>query len=193
MYNEESIKSHLQIRIPEERFKHLLGVAETAEMLAKRFGLEPRKAWLAGLLHDIARDFDDNEMLNRAKKANLQVSEYGFAMPLLLHGPVGAVMAREEFGVNDPDILNAIAVHTVGSPYMNQLDNIIFVADKMEPNRRHGAVEEIRKRAEKDLDEALLLCIDESIRYALKIGCLLHPTSVKARNAVLTARGSFRK
>ncbi|GAB6158136.1 bis(5'-nucleosyl)-tetraphosphatase (symmetrical) YqeK [Desulfotomaculum varum] len=193
MFNEEYIKVKLSLQMPEERFKHLIGVAETAEKLARRFGADPQKARLAGLLHDIARDFNDDEMLKRARQANLPVSEYGFAMPLLLHGPVGAVMAREEFGISDPDILNAIAVHTVGSEDMSQLDKILFVADKIEPNRRHQNVEEIRKLAVQDLDAALLGCFDESIRYALKIGCLLHPTSVKARNAILYARGCYRR
>lgn len=193
MINKEFIKANLSISMPANRYKHSLGVADTAENLARKYGADPLKAYIAGLLHDIARDFDDNEMLNRAKKYNLQVSEYGFAMPLLLHGPVAAVMAREEFGITDPEILNAIALHTVGSEYMSQLDKILFVADKIEPHRRHGAVEEIRKKAERDLDVALLSCLDESIRYALKIGCLLHPTSVKARNAILVAQGAFRK
>lgn len=193
MYNEEDIRSQLSMIMPQKRFKHSEGVAEMAGILALRFGADPQRARLAGLLHDIARDFDDTEMLSRAKKADLQVSEYGFAMPLLLHGPVGAVMAREDYGVNDAGILNAIALHTVGSPYMSQLDKILFVADKIEPNRSHCTVGEIRKQAEQDLDQALLLCLDESIRYALKIGCLLHPTSVNARNAIVVARGSFRK
>lgn len=193
MFNEEYIKAKASIAMPEHRLRHALGVAETAEILARRFGADPQRARLAGLLHDIARDFADDEMLRRAKAAQLQVSEYGFAMPLLLHGLVAAVMAREEYGVADPEILQAIAVHTVGSEYMSQLDKVLFVADKIEPNRRHGSVQEIRRQAETDLDAALLSCLDESIRYALKIGCLLHPTSVKARNAVLTARGCFRK
>ena len=191
--NQEIMRERLSLIMPEGRYKHSLGVAETAEKLAHRYGADPAKAYLAGLLHDIARDFDDNEMLQRAKKANLQVSEYGFAMPLLLHGPVAATMAQDEYGVVDSEILNAIAVHTLGSEYMNQLDKILFVADKIEPNRRHGAAEELRRLAEQDLDTALLGCLDESIRYTLKIGCLLHPTSLKARNAILIAQGSFRK
>lgn len=191
--NIEVIRGKLSLIMTEERYKHSIGVAETAEKLAHQYGADPAKAYLAGLLHDIARDFDDNEMLQRAKKAQLQVSEYGFAIPLLLHGPVGAIIARDEYGVTDEEILNAIVLHTVGSEYMNQLDKILFVADKIEPNRSHGAVEEIRQLAAKDLDAALLSCLDESIRYALKIGCLLHPTSVKARNAILVVQGSFRK
>ncbi|SHF47287.1 putative HD superfamily hydrolase of NAD metabolism [Desulforamulus putei DSM 12395] len=193
MVNEEYLKAKISMVMPENRFKHSVGVANTAEKLARRFGADPRKARIAGLLHDIARDFADDEMLRRAREAKLQVSEYGFAMPLLLHGPVAAVMARDEFGITDPEILNAIALHTVGSEDMSQLDKVLFVADKIEPNRRHGMVEEIRRQAEKDLDAALLSCFDESIRYALKIGCLLHPTSVKARNAILVARGSYRR
>lgn len=191
--NIEMLKTKLSLIMPEKRYQHALGVAETAEKLAMQYGVDPQRASLAGLLHDIARDFDDNEMLQRAKEAELQVSEFGFAMPLLLHGPVAAVMARDEYGVSDPEVLNAIAIHTVGSEYMSQLDKILFVADKIEPNRRHTGVEEIRRHAFKDLDSALLSCLDDSIRYALRIGCLLHPTSVKARNAILVAQGSFRK
>ncbi|GAB6180037.1 bis(5'-nucleosyl)-tetraphosphatase (symmetrical) YqeK [Desulfotomaculum defluvii] len=193
MITEEFLMENLSLIMPEKRFRHSVGVADTAEKLAKKYGSDPFKARIAGLLHDIARDFDDNEMLQRAKKFNLAVSEYGFAMPLLLHGPVAAVMAREEYGITEPEILNAIALHTVGSEYMSQLDKIIFVADKIEPNRRHAGVDEIRRQANKDLDAALLSCFDESIRYTLKLGCLLHPTSVKARNSILVDQGSFRK
>ncbi|WP_003542246.1 bis(5'-nucleosyl)-tetraphosphatase (symmetrical) YqeK [Desulfotomaculum nigrificans] len=193
MINQDYIKDTLSLSMPPERFNHSLGVAETAVKLAHKYGADPQKAWLAGILHDIARDLSDSEMLNRAQKANLQVSEYGFAMPLLLHGPVGAVMAREQFQITDPEIINAIALHTVGSEYMALLDKILFVADKIEPNRRFSGVEEIRKQADTDLDLALISCFDEGIRYTLKLGYLLHPTSVKARNAILAARGTFRK
>lgn len=193
MYREEYLRETLSLTLPKERYRHSLGVAETAEKLAIRFNYDLEKARIAGLLHDIARDLDDNEMLSRAKKANLMVSEYGFAMPLLLHGPVGAVMAREEYGITDQEVLNAIALHTVGSMDMSQLDKILFVADKIEPNRKFHHVEEIRQHAEIDLDLALISCFDESIRYALKIGCLLHPTSINARNELLRIRGSFRK
>ncbi|MDO7788262.1 bis(5'-nucleosyl)-tetraphosphatase (symmetrical) YqeK [Desulforamulus aquiferis] len=193
MYNEEYIMNSLELIMPEERFRHSVGVAQTAEKLALKYNADPDKARLAGLLHDVARDFDDNEMLARAKKAELQISEFGFAMPILLHGPIGAIMAGEEFGITDQEILNAIALHTVGSEYMSQLDKILFVADKIEPNRKFKNVDIIRQQVEMDLDLALISCFDESIRYALKIGCLLHPTSIKARNELLRVRGSFRK
>lgn len=192
MLNDDMIITKLKATLPENRLRHALGVAETAEKLARKYQADPYKAKIAGLLHDIARDFDDHEMLKRAKEYNLPVSEYGFALPLLLHGPVGAVMAREEYGIQDEEILNAIALHTVGSEYMSQLDKILFVADKIEPNRSHSSVAEIRRQAEVDLERALLSCFDESIRYCLKIGCLLHPTSIKARNAILVARGEYR-
>ncbi|SHK97044.1 bis(5'-nucleosyl)-tetraphosphatase (symmetrical) YqeK [Desulforamulus aeronauticus] len=193
MLNDDMIIAKLKTTLPEKRLTHAIGVADTAEKLARQYDEDPDKARIAGLLHDIARDFDDHELLKRAKQANLAVSEFGFAMPLLLHGPVAAVMAREEFGIQDAAILNAIALHTVGSEYMSQLDKILFVADKIEPNRRHSSVVEIRRQAEINLEDALLSCFNESIRYALKIGCLLHPTSVKARNAILVARGDYRQ
>lgn len=193
MLNDDMIITKLKAILPEKRLSHAMGVAETAEKLARKYQADHCKARIAGLLHDIARDFDDNEMLKRAKQYNLAVSEFGFAMPLLLHGPVGAVMAREEFGIQDGEILNAIALHTVGSEDMSQLDKILFVADKIEPNRSHSSVVEIRRQAEVDLERALLSCFDESIRYTLKIGCLLHPTSVKARNAIIVARGDYRQ
>ncbi|MEG6520746.1 bis(5'-nucleosyl)-tetraphosphatase (symmetrical) YqeK [Desulfotomaculum sp. 1211_IL3151] len=193
MITEEYLMQKLSRTMSEKLLRHARGVADTAEKLAKKYGTDPFKARIAGLLHDIARDFDDNEMLQRAKKYNLTVSEYGFAMPLLLHGPVAAVMAREDYGINDQEILNAIALHTVGSEYMSQLDKIIFVADKIEPNRKHAGVEGIRRQANVNLEAALLSCFDESIRYVLKMGFLLHPTSVKARNSLLVDQGSFRK
>lgn len=189
MLTEEKIIDRLKQLVKPKRLQHILGVAQTAEELAGRFGADPVKARLAGLLHDCARDLSDAELLNRAKQADLRVSEYVFAQPLLAHGPVGAVMARGEFGITDEEILNAIAIHTVGQDYMSMLDKILYVADKIEPGRRDPALDEARAWAGRDLDRALLACFDQAIKFVLKMQLSLHPGTVKARNALLQGKG----
>ena len=57
------------------------------------------------------------------------------ATPHLLHADVSAIVARDEFGVKDKEILEAVRNHTLGRPGMSHLSCIVFVADVLEPNR----------------------------------------------------------
>lgn len=150
----------LKNNLSEERFFHTLGVAETSKELAKLFNLDEEKAYLAGLLHDCAKGFSNEKLLEIINK-NLKIDDCEMINPKTYHAPVGAYIAEKEFGVTDTEILSSIRWHTIGKLDMSDFDKIIFIADKIEPNTRpDNMINQIRPKLFLDngLDKALLEC-----------------------------------
>ena len=103
--------------------------------LAMRYGQDLDQAELAGLLHDCAKYFNDEEIIKKCRKHGIEVSEAELRAPAVLHAKYGAWLAKNRYGVSDPEILSAIRWHTTGKPDMTTLEKIIFIADYIEPNR----------------------------------------------------------
>lgn len=183
----DEMRRELQRRLKKSRFAHSIGVANTAVALAKRFGVDVDKAYTAGLLHDCAREFENEQLPAEAAKRGIEAGEVEKTMPLLLHAYIGAKMVTEIYGVDDAEIIQAIYRHTVGARDMTPLDKIIYFADMIEPNRKYPGVEELRDFAAKSssLDEIILKALDESIIFIVQKGTLLHPDTIAARNFLL--------
>ena len=179
----------LQRRLKRGRFIHSVGVANTAVKLAKRFGADETKAYVAGLLHDCAREFENDELPAQAEIRGIAIDPVERAMPLLLHAYIGAKMIREVYGVDDAEISQAIWRHTVGAADMTTLDKIIYFADMIEPHRNYPGVEKLRDLAlSATLDEILLTALSESIIFVVQKNSLVHPDTVAARNFLLLNR-----
>ena len=182
----EQMKQELEKRLKPSRFRHSLGVAETAVKLAKRFGADEERARVAGLLHDCAREFRNEDMVKEAEKRGIAIGEVERSMPLLLHADLGAVRVRELYGVEDAAISQAIARHTVGGPAMTVLDKIIWYADMIEPGRDFPGVDKLRELGgTASLDAMLLAGLSHSIVFVVEKGHLIHPATVLARNEIL--------
>ena len=182
----DEMRRELQRRLKKGRFAHSIGVANTAVKLAKRFGVDETKAYIAGLLHDCAREFENDDLPAQAEARGIFIGEVERAMPLLLHAYISAKMISEVYGVNDAEISQAIWRHTVGARDMTKLDKIIYFADMIEPNRNYPGVEELRNLAETaDLDEIMLTAFSESIIFVVQKNSLVHPDTVAARNFLL--------
>ena len=152
--------------LPKKRYAHTLGVAYTSACLAMRYGADPDKAQTAGLLHDCAKYLTEKELLKEGKRLGLTVSEAERKAPQLLHGKVGACYARDRYGIEEEDILSAIRYHTTGRPNMSLLEQIVFVADYMEPGRKpNPGLAEIRREAFVDLDRTTLLILSNTLAY----------------------------
>lgn len=185
----EQMKEELKKRLKPSRFRHSLGVEEMAVFLADRFGVDEEQARVAGLLHDCAREFRNEDMVKEAEKRGIAIGEVERSMPLLLHADIGAQRVREIYGVDDKDVSQAIARHTVGGPQMTKLDKIIWYADMIEPGRDFPGVDELRKLAKTaSLDEMLLAGLSHSIIFVVKKGHLVHPATVLARNEILLSQ-----
>lgn len=168
-----------------KRFQHSLGVSESAAKLAAQFGEDVDKAKLTGLLHDCARGLSSNNLLQMAEAFAIVVKDVERCQPVLLHAPLGAYIAQTEYGIDDPQILKAIALHTTGGREMAVLDKIIYVADCIEPGRDFPGVDRLRKLAAVDLDAAMLAAYDQSLHYILEQGLLIHPATIDGRNWLL--------
>lgn len=184
-YGVEEACTRLSKLMGKKRFQHSLRTAEMALQLARRHGVDERMAYWAGLLHDCARELSGSELLAAAHREGLPVTELEKQVPVFLHGPVGAVMARKQFGIHEVKVLRAIAMHTTGAEKMGLLDKIVFVADKVEAGRHYRGVVKLRELAFTDLNACILACLERGIKLALGRRALLHPEIVLARNALL--------
>ena len=168
--NYTKIQKWLKDNLNEERYIHTLGTAECAKELALKFKLDSEKAYLAGLLHDCAKCFSNDKLLDIIHKY-LQVEECEMLNYKTLHAPVSAYIAEKEFNITDSEILSAIRWHTLGKLDMSNFEKIIFIADKIEPNTRDKEYSDkirILLDEEKGLDKALLKCYKETIKSLVK-------------------------
>jgi predicted HD superfamily hydrolase involved in NAD metabolism len=181
----DEIKKILKSKLKRKRYVHSLGVQKTAEQLAKIHNESVTKASIAGLVHDCAKNLSGKELLNYAKQFDILVDGVTKIQPELLHGAIGAEIAKRELCIEDDEILNAIRFHTTGKAKMTLLEKIIYLADYIEPNRNFNGVETLRKVALSDLDQATLMAFNNTIKYVVSNNGLLHPTTIFARNDLL--------
>ena len=185
---EAEITAELKRRLKPSRFKHTLGVAETAKKLAEKYGADKEKAYLAGLLHDCAKNIEYDKAMRYCRERGVALKEICFSEPSLVHAPLGAHLAKADFGVDDEEILTAIYYHTTGHENMALLTKILYIADAVEPGRTQAGVENLREMAYTDLNEALIRSVDSTIRHIVNKGALLDCDTVRARNYLLSEK-----
>lgn len=166
-----SIREKLKASLKPGRYEHSLSVSFTCMALAMRYGYDLDKAELVGLLHDCAKCYDNNSIIAACRNSGMELTEGELQAPSIIHSRLGARMAEEKFGVNDPEILSAIACHTTGKPDMSLLDKILYIADYIEPRRyKIKDLPAIRRLAFEDLDEALFQIMEGTLRYLKESG-----------------------
>lgn len=164
--------------LPKRRFYHTMGVADTAACLAMRYGCDVERTRLAGLLHDCAKYLPDDELLEKCQAKGLPVSVWERQTPHLLHAKLGAWFAKERYGVEDEEILSSIRLHTTGKPGMSMLEEIVFVADYIEPGRRMiNGLPQVRAAAFTHLDEAVFLAASGTLQHLEQSGEPIDPAT----------------
>jgi len=182
--NEEQILKWLKDNLSDKRYIHTLGTAQCAKELAQKFGLNTEKAYYAGLLHDCAKCFS-NEKLLEIIHAHLSVEECELLNYKTLHAPVSAYIAENQFGITDNEILSAIRWHTLGKTDMSDFEKIIFLADKIEPNTRD---KDYRQKLlaflneENGLNRALLECYKSTIKSLVDRNLKICPLTIDIYN-----------
>ncbi|CAM4000287.1 bis(5'-nucleosyl)-tetraphosphatase (symmetrical) YqeK [Cohnella lubricantis] len=182
--NREALKEATRSQMPERRWQHVLGVIETAVELADRFGGDRDKAWLAALLHDYTKAWPIEKMERIIREQGLPAELLEHDKELW-HAHVGAWVVRQEHGIDDEEVLDAIRYHTSGRERMTKLDKIVCLADYMEPSREYPGVERIRELAKTNLDEALVAGFDSTITFLLSKGKVIFPLTVLSRNDLI--------
>lgn len=184
----EEMRQLLRASLKPKRFRHSCAVHDTALELAAFYAADRDKVAVAALLHDCGREVPTPESAARARALGLAPGPIECAQPILLHAVLGPWFAREKYGVTDPDILEAIRRHTTGGAGMTDLAKIIFLADMTEPGRDFPGVEELREASRRNLDEAMLLAYENTLRYLLDQQLLIHPDAVAGYNELVLAR-----
>ncbi len=163
------ILTRLNYEIPEGVTNHSLRTAELARELAEIHGVDPDRAQIAALVHDVADVYSDRELLSLAEEFDLPVTLTEARVPKLLHAAVGAEVLHRDWGIDDDEILDAVRDHVTGGVRMSPLAKVLFVADKLEPERDHyyGGLNPIRELAKISLDQAILRL------YAWRMGSLV--------------------
>ena len=165
MSDDKDIECYLRSNLTEERYLHSKRTADTAEKLCMLHGYDAKKGRVAGLLHDIAREHTSPEIFELAGRDRYGISSIEREYPVLLHGRAGAVLASEKLGIVDEDILDAVRWHTTGKRDMPGLTAVLYIADYIEPGRKHIDNEFRLRIKELNLNRLVMEVVRSSIAY----------------------------
>jgi len=180
-YDMEAAEGWVCSLLSDKRWLHTMGVVSEAVRLSEIYGANRRKAYITSVFHDCAKEMPAGEKLRNCEKWGIPLDSVMRSQIDLAHGLLSAEMARLEFNVDDPEILNAIRYHTTGCGQMSLLDKILLTADCIEPHRKGYAwLEDIRGAAPNDLDKAVALALRMKIAYTKSKNQEVHPLSIKA-------------
>lgn len=162
------------------RWQHTIGVSETARRLALLHGLHPAKAYLAGLLHDVAKPLAYPRLREIVENDVPDLDEAELRSEAVLHAPASAVLAYRNFGVRDAQILSAIRKHTLGDWVLTDFEALIYVSDFIEPGRKpFPGLEEARAAARQNLQQAAQICARRTVEYLRTQGQDPHPRTLE--------------
>ena len=171
----EEIRQFTQAHVKKSRYEHSVRVAEMCARMCRQYGLDSRKGYLAGIGHDMCKDFSNEELFELAGRDGREIIDYDKKKPALLHGRAAAVLLKEQFNVFDPEILEAVANHTSGIIGMCDLTKCLFLADKIEPGRPQSTDEYREGLLALPLDEMLYSVLEENYEYLTKKGYEIYP------------------
>lgn len=175
---EEQYVDIINGRLTPRRFRHSLAVGEQAVHLAKKYGADPQKAQIAGILHDILKDTDGDSQLQILQDFGILLDNVEKIAPKLWHARAGAVFIEHILGIQDSDILNAVRYHTTGRAGMSLLETILYLADFTSADRDYPDVDYLRMLTEQDLDAAMEYAVAYTIQDLNEAGRPVHPDTV---------------
>ncbi len=179
---DEIIINTIKEKLSEKRFKHCENVAKEAVKLAKIYGADEKKAYLAGYAHDAAKELTLEQM--NELTLHLDLDDHIRSSKALLHALAGACWLKKTFNI-DEDVYNACFYHTMGRPDMSLLEKVVFVADFIEPGRNFEGIDEIRSLAYKDIDVSIVKEIDSTLEFLMRNNKKIYYKTVLTRNFYL--------
>ncbi len=187
-YSREELINKLNVALRDKRFHHVLRVEQTAVDIAEENGVDIEKASIAGLVHDYAKQRPAEDFIQAIKDYNLdkELLDYGNAV---WHGFVGWIFVKKELGINDIEILNAVKYHTVGYQYMTKLEQIVYMADYIEPARDFEGVDEARRLTHTDLTKAVAFQTKRTLDYLVKNNKSVFPQTILTYNSWVPGSG----
>ncbi|MBS4750785.1 bis(5'-nucleosyl)-tetraphosphatase (symmetrical) YqeK [Carnobacteriaceae bacterium zg-ZUI78] len=184
MLNEQKRQSILEVletQISKKRYEHVLRVEKKAIELATAYNVDVEKCQYAALLHDYAKEWsmEQYQVILNKYALDMTMLDYGSE---ILHGPVAAMIANEQFHIKDKDILDAIFYHTIGHDVMSDVAKVLFVADYIEDGRTFHGVVEARVLARQSLDSAIVYKLQQTIMFLAQKKVPIFPDTIKAYN-----------
>jgi len=194
MREQQELLERIQRRVdalPSGLRNHIYRVRDIAKQLAPSHGIDPERAALGMLAHDVARAMPDRELLHRAGELGLPIGTVEREVPILLHGPVGAEILVKEDGLADPSIHQAVYWHTTAHPDLDSLGKLVFLADKLDPQKfvAYPYQPLLRQLAMEDLDKAVLEFLSRETVSLVSQGLMVHPRVLETRNHLLASLG----
>lgn len=154
-------ENHIRNLMSEYRFNHTLRVAKTAMQIARAVAPKKvKKAYIAGMYHDVAKEFNETTILSMVKNYDKKL----YPIVHTLHGICSAMYIKDNFYINDEEILDAIRNHVIPPMECSTLSMILYCADKLEPGRTVNDVKNRRKKlsiVKKDLKKGFKLLYNE--------------------------------
>ncbi len=181
--NIEKIKSDLKNNLSQFRYEHSLRVAEEAKKLAEHYNINAEKVYLAGLVHDIAKEFSSEENEKWIKKYKLPKELLDPKFKEIIHADIGSVVVKELYGF-DNEICNAVKYHTIGNITMDLFDKIIFVADVTGRKTSNLKIQEIKKLSYIDINKAVKQCLINQKEILENNGGSFHPKALELLNSL---------
>ncbi len=173
-------------QVSEKRFKHILGVEQAALELARANDYELEKASVAALVHDYAKERSDSEFKALIVQTGLEQDLLNWNN-FIWHGVVGAEIIEKELKITDEEILNAVRRHTVGAKEMTMLDQIVYVADYIEPGRDFPGVDQARQLAAESLRAAVEFETKHTLLYLMNNDKTIYPAAILTYNAYVAS------
>ena len=185
MLTVEECKKVVKPRLSEARWKHSQNVSKEAVRLAKKYGADPQKAEIAGLLHDVMKDTAPEEQLQMMQRFGIILTNIELAAPKLWHAMSGAAFLERELGVRDADILNAIRYHTTARDGMSLLERVVYKAEFTSAEPDNYGVEQMREAADISLETAMEEGLVFTIQDLSSLRSPIHPDTFRAYNEVI--------
>ena len=164
----EKVRWYVKKSVSEKRYSHSVRTAEMCRKLCALYGLDEKTGYFAGISHDMCKNFKPEQLLSLAQEDGADVSELERKKPSLLHGRAAAVLLKNNFGVTDSSVLEAVANHTFGKTGMCSLAKVLYAADKIEPGREHVTEDYLARLLALSLDGLVKAVLEENIDYLRK-------------------------
>lgn len=181
----EKYESLIKERLSEHRYRHSLNVAESAMMLAKKYGADENKARLAGILHDIMKETPLDIQYEYILNGGESISKLERHNSSVIHQKSGAAYCRTELDITDREVLGAIRWHTTGRRGITLLERVVYTADFISADRNYPDVDEMRRLAQNSLESAMLYSLKYTIHKLVDKTELIHPDTLECYNYLL--------
>jgi predicted HD superfamily hydrolase involved in NAD metabolism len=171
-------------RLPAGLVAHTVRVRTLARSLAKLHGIDIEACDLGAACHDLARHMAPDALLEEAENLEIDIDPVERRVPIMLHGPVVAAWLERDREILDSRVIEAVRHHTTGSPGIGCVTKVVFLADKLEPNKvqRGAGLGEVLHLAKMSIDLALLEHLNRGMMQRIERGDLVHPSTLALRN-----------